>query len=33
MLRIGKKCIAERQTGSKCDADGANRKNQALYFS
>ena len=31
MLRIGKQCIAKGQTGSKCDADGANRKNQALY--
>ena len=27
MLRIGKQCIAKGQTGSKCDADGANRKN------
>ena len=32
MLRIGKQCIAKGQTGSKCDADGANRKNQALYL-
>ena len=32
MLRIGKQCIAKGQTGSKCDADGANRKNQAQYL-
>ena len=27
-----KKSVAKGQTGSKCDADGANRKNQALYL-